>query len=88
MWWHERGPHGYGVLNDARRKLLTFVSVNEATVYNTGLVSVTFISRHGDSPNSSNGIVLILLSLIGCICGDVETSELYMGQNLTLIINF
>ena len=24
-------------------------------------------------PNSSNGIVLILLSLIGCTCGDVDT---------------
>ena len=35
VWWHERGPHGYGILNDAGRELLPFVSVNEATVSNT-----------------------------------------------------
>ena len=31
-WWHERGPHGLGVLNDAGRELLSFCSVNGATV--------------------------------------------------------
>ena len=30
-----RGPHGYGVINDARRELLSFLSVHQATVCNT-----------------------------------------------------
>ncbi len=34
-WWDERGPHGHGVLNEAGRELLSFCSVNEATVCNT-----------------------------------------------------
>ena len=34
-WWHERGPHGLGVLNDVGRELLSFCSVNGATVCNT-----------------------------------------------------
>ena len=52
-----------------------------------GLVNVTFINRHGNTLNQSSGIVLILLSLIEHICGDVETSELCVGQTVTLIIN-
>ena len=35
QWQNERGPFGYGVLNDAGRKLLAFVGVNEATACNT-----------------------------------------------------
>ena len=35
MWWYERGPHGYGDLNEAGRELLTFLAINEATVCNT-----------------------------------------------------
>ena len=35
MWWYERGPHGYGELNEAGKELLSFLSVNEATVCNT-----------------------------------------------------
>ena len=31
-WWDERGPHGLGVLNDAGRELLSFCSINGATV--------------------------------------------------------
>ena len=31
----ERGPHGYGELNDTGRELLAFVSVNTATICNT-----------------------------------------------------
>ena len=34
-WWQVRGPHGYGELNEAGRELLTFLSMNEATVCNT-----------------------------------------------------
>ena len=34
-WWYERGSHGYGELNDTGRELLSFLSINEATVYNT-----------------------------------------------------
>ncbi len=34
-WWDERGPHGHGILNEAGRELLSFCSVNEATVCNT-----------------------------------------------------
>ena len=32
---YERGPHGYGELNEAGRELLSFLSINEATVCNT-----------------------------------------------------
>ena len=31
-WWNERGPHGLGVLNEAERELLSFLSVNGVTV--------------------------------------------------------
>ena len=35
-WWYEMGPQlGYGELNDAGRELLSFLSTNEATVFNT-----------------------------------------------------
>ena len=34
-WWNVRGPHSHGELNDAGRELLTFLSINEATVCNT-----------------------------------------------------
>ena len=36
-WWYERGPHGHGVPNEAGRELLSFLSINEATVCNTWL---------------------------------------------------
>ena len=34
-WWYEQVPHGYGTLNEAGKELLSFFSVNEATVCNT-----------------------------------------------------
>ena len=34
-WWYERGPHGHGVINEAGRELLSFLSINDATVCNT-----------------------------------------------------
>ena len=35
LWWYERGPHGYGEINEAGVELLSFLSTNEATVCNT-----------------------------------------------------
>ena len=32
-WWYERGPHGYGELNEAGMELLSYLSTNEATVW-------------------------------------------------------
>ena len=52
-----------------------------------GLVNMTFINRYGDPLNQNSGILLIMLSLIECICGDVETSQCCMGQIVTLTIN-
>ena len=34
-WWYERGPRGYGDINGAGKELLSFLSVNEATICNT-----------------------------------------------------
>ena len=34
-WWYERGPHGLGVMNEAGRELLSFLSIIGATVCNT-----------------------------------------------------
>lgn len=34
-WWDERSLHGAGVFNNAGRELLSFLSVNGATVCNT-----------------------------------------------------
>ena len=34
-WWNVRGPHGIGETNEAGKELLTFLSMNEATVCNT-----------------------------------------------------
>ena len=27
-WWHVRGPHGYGEINEAGKELLDFLSSN------------------------------------------------------------
>ena len=35
QWSGVRGPHGYGVANDAGRELLSFLSSHQATVCNT-----------------------------------------------------
>ena len=34
-WWYERGPHGYGELNEDGEELLTFLAINETIVCNT-----------------------------------------------------
>ncbi len=36
LWWNERDPRGYGDLNEVGRELLTFLSINRATICNTG----------------------------------------------------
>ena len=33
-WWYERGPYGHGLLNEAGKELLSFLSINDATVCN------------------------------------------------------
>lgn len=35
MWEHTQGPHGFAEANDAGKELLTFLSLNEATICNT-----------------------------------------------------
>ena len=35
LWDGVRGPHGYGVVNDAGKELLSFLSIHQATVCNT-----------------------------------------------------
>ena len=54
-WWNERGPHGHGALNEAGRELLSFLSINEATVCN-------FTNRLGNTPSPSSGTALIMPS--------------------------
>ncbi len=34
-WWYVRGPCGYGKLNEAGKELLSVLSANKATVYNS-----------------------------------------------------
>ena len=34
-WWDVRGPHDYGKLNEAGKKLLSFLSINKVAVCNT-----------------------------------------------------
>ena len=33
QWSNVKGPHGYGEVNDAGRELLSFLALNEVTVY-------------------------------------------------------
>ena len=35
QWWGVRGPHRHGSLNEAGKELLSFLSINDATVCNT-----------------------------------------------------
>ena len=51
-WWYERGPHGYGSLNEAGRELLSFLSVNEATVCNTSFMKKDIFKRTWQHPKS------------------------------------
>ena len=51
-WWNERGPHGYGVLNDAGRELLSFLSINEATICNTWFMKKAIHKQTWQHPRS------------------------------------
>ena len=52
MWWYERGPHGYGDLNEAGRELLTFLAINEATVCNTWFMKRDISKQTRQHPKS------------------------------------
>ncbi len=51
-WWDERGPHGHGILNEAGRELLSFCSVNEATVCNTWFQKKAIYKQTWQHPKS------------------------------------
>ena len=51
-WWNERGPHGYGVLNDAGRELLYFLRINEATICNTWFMKQAIHKQTWQHPRS------------------------------------
>ena len=61
-WWYERGPHGHGVLDEARRELLSFLSINEATVCNTWFTRELFTNRLGIILSLNSGIASIMSS--------------------------
>lgn len=50
-----RGPHGYGVANDAGRELLSFLSSHQATVCNTWFEKKDIHKQTWQHPNRSNG---------------------------------
>ena len=51
-WWYERGPHGHGALNEAGRELLSFLSINGATVCNTWFVKKDIHKQTWQHPKS------------------------------------
>ena len=51
-WWDERGPHGHGVLNRAGRELLSFCSLNGATVFNSWFQKKAIHKQTGQHPKS------------------------------------
>ena len=51
-WWYERGPHGHGVPNEAGRELLSFLSINEATVCNTWFAKKDIYKQTWQHPKS------------------------------------
>lgn len=51
-WWYERGPHGHGALNEAGRELLSFLSINGATVSNTWFVKKDIHKQTWQHPKS------------------------------------
>ena len=60
FWWNERGPHGYGELNEAGKELLSFLSVNEATVCNTWFQKWPIHKATWQHPGTKSGIALTL----------------------------
>ena len=61
-WWNERGPHGHGALNEAGRELLSFLSINEATVCNTWFEKKDIHKQTWQHPSPSRGTALIMPS--------------------------
>ena len=58
--WYDRGPHGLGVMNETGRELLSFLSINGATVCNTWFKKNDVHKRNGSILYRSAGIVLIM----------------------------
>ena len=61
-WWYERAPHGHGVLNESGRELLSFLSINEATVLvskeshsRTDLATSTLCHHEEETPQEMHG---------------------------------
>ena len=55
-WEKSRGPHGFGEMNDAGKELLSFLSLNEATVCNTWFQKMP-ISAPGNTLSQRGGTV-------------------------------
>ena len=52
QWSAVRGPHGYGVINDAGRELLSFLSSHQATVCNTWFMKKAVHKQTWQHPKS------------------------------------
>ena len=52
QWGSVRGPHGYEVINNAGKELLSFLSVNRATVCNTWFAKKAIHQQTWQHPNS------------------------------------
>ena len=51
-WWYERGPHEYDEINEAGKELMSFLSINEATVCNTWFKKREIHKRTWQHPKS------------------------------------
>ena len=54
LWSSVRGPHGYGVSNDAGEELLTFLAAHEATVVNTWFEKKSIYKQTWQHPKSKH----------------------------------
>ena len=54
QWGAVRGPHGYGVANDTRKELLSFLSCHQATVCNTWFVKRDIHKQTWQQPKSKH----------------------------------
>ena len=52
QWCDERGPFGYGELNEAGEELLSFVAANGATVCNTWFMKKNILKQTWQHPKS------------------------------------
>lgn len=60
-------PHGFGVINDAAKELLAFLSTHKQLCVIHGFGTWISTNRHGSTPIQSSGTVLIILPHIGVI---------------------